>query len=125
MTPPASRPSASPRLARPRTFTISRRRDLFSFVAARLVFAFSVGAALFGSAGGTTLAAPAGDLQAHGSDERLWVARGEAVTSGGTTTDQTSLFVRERGTADWHRMEPISTRVVGLANRGSQLAILL
>src|SRR4051812_9753003 len=116
MTPPASRPSPSPRSARPRRVTIPTRRDVFRHVVTRLLL---TGLAALALGGGAAVAASAGDLQAHGSDERLWLARVESVTSGGTSTEQTSLFVRERGTADWRRMEPISARVTGLANRGS------
>jgi uncharacterized RDD family membrane protein YckC len=95
---------------------------VFRHVVTRVLLTGLVAVALGGA---SAVAASAGDLQAHGSDERLWLARVEPVTSGGTSTEQTSLFVRERGTADWRRMEPISARVTGLANRGSQLAILL
>lgn len=65
-----------------------------------------------------------GDLQAHGSDERLWLARVESVP-GRTATEITNVYVREKSDATWRRLEPLGVRVIGLANRGSQLAILL
>jgi uncharacterized RDD family membrane protein YckC len=65
-----------------------------------------------------------GDLQAHGSDDRLWLAHVEPVP-GRTPTEITYVYVREKSDATWRRLEPLGLRVVGLANRGSQLALLL
>src|SRR5688500_8645264 len=68
--------------------------------------------------------AAARDLQAHGSDKRLWLARVEP--SPAKPSEQvTVLFVREDFTSDWRRLPALQTRVTGLASRGSQLAILL
>jgi uncharacterized RDD family membrane protein YckC len=66
----------------------------------------------------------AGDLQAHGSDDRLWLARVESVP-GRTATEISNVYVREKSDATWRRLEPLGVRVIGLANRGSQLALLL
>src|SRR5215218_3908863 len=64
------------------------------------------------------------DLQAHGSDERLWLARAEPLP-GKPTSYGTTLFVREKFSPDWRRLPALGTRVIGLGSRGSQLAILL
>lgn len=64
------------------------------------------------------------DLQAHGSDERLWLARVEPATQKGAP-DVTYLYVREKNESNWKRLEPISARVLSMGNRGSQLAVLL
>jgi uncharacterized RDD family membrane protein YckC len=64
------------------------------------------------------------DLQAHGSDERLWLARAEPLP-GKPTSYATTLFVREKFSPDWRRLPPLGIRVIGLGSRGSQLAILL
>src|SRR4051794_14877779 len=65
-----------------------------------------------------------GDLQAHGSDDRLWLARVEPVP-GRTPTEITYVYIREKSDATWRRLEPLGLRVIRLANRGSQLALLL
>jgi uncharacterized RDD family membrane protein YckC len=65
-----------------------------------------------------------GDLQAHGSDDRLWLARVESVP-GRTPSDITNVYLREKSDATWRRLDPLGMRVMGLANRGSQLALLL
>jgi uncharacterized RDD family membrane protein YckC len=64
------------------------------------------------------------DLQAHGSDDRLWLARAEPQ-AGTTGRAPTTLFVRAKADASWRRLAPIESPVLGLANRGPQLAILL
>ncbi len=72
-----------------------------------------------------TASAALRDLQAHGGADRLWLARVEPVSgSGASGGEVTSLFVREKFELTWKRLDPIGSRVVGLANRGSQLAIL-
>lgn len=65
------------------------------------------------------------DLQSHGSDERLWLARAEPQPSGAAGRAPTTLFVRVRSDSNWQRLNPIESPVLGLANRGSQLAVLL
>lgn len=65
------------------------------------------------------------DLQAHGSDERLWLARAEPQPSGAAGRPPTTLFMRARSDSNWQRLNPIESPVLGLANRGSQLAVLL
>jgi uncharacterized RDD family membrane protein YckC len=65
-----------------------------------------------------------GDLQAHGSDERIWLARVEPSPAK-PDAKVTVLFVREKFEPVWRRLPPLPTPVVGLASRGSQLAILL
>jgi uncharacterized RDD family membrane protein YckC len=64
-------------------------------------------------------------LQAHGSDDRLWIARYEPPTGKTAGTDFTTLYVREKADANWRRIEPIGAAVIGMGSRGSQLAILL
>src|SRR3954447_14523383 len=69
------------------------------------------------------------DLQAHGADKRLWLARSEngagAAAGAGAKSEITTLFIRDKAEAKWKRLDPIESRIVGLANRGAQLAILL
>ena len=64
------------------------------------------------------------DLQAHGSVDHLWVARVEP-RAGSAPGERTTLFVRAKYEPAWTRLEPVGSRVLGLASRGSQLAILL
>jgi uncharacterized RDD family membrane protein YckC len=78
---------------------------------------------LLGSSSQFAIAAPR-DLQAHGSDERLWLARVEPATQKGAA-DITQLYVRVKNESNWKRLEPISARVLSIGNRGSQLAVLL
>ena len=76
-------------------------------------------------AGGARIATAApGDLQAHGSADRLWLARVEPAP-GKNAGEVTTLFVREKNELAWRRLEPISARVLSLGSRGSQLAVLL
>jgi uncharacterized RDD family membrane protein YckC len=64
------------------------------------------------------------DLQAHGAAERLWLARVEPQP-GTSPGEVTTLFVRVKGVATWQRLDPIGSRLLGLASRGSQLVMLL
>lgn len=70
-----------------------------------------------------SVAAP-NDLQAHGSDDRLWLARVEPLPPK-PGAEVTTLFLREKFKNEWRRLDPIAVRVGGLASRGSQLAVLL
>ena len=79
-------------------------------------------------AGGThdALAATRQDLVAHGSADRFWIARilpGDADTS----PVKTQVYVRSVGESRWLPVtrEPIESRVVAMAHRGPQLALLL
>src|SRR5215212_10680759 len=53
------------------------------------------------------------DLQAHGSDERLWLARIEPSPSK-PAEQVTVLFVREKFAPEWRRLPSLQTRLGGL-----------
>lgn len=70
-------------------------------------------------------APPPPNLQAYGSEKRIWFARVEPVQAAGASGEMTTLFVREKASNEWRRLNPIGARVVTLGSRGSQLAVLL
>jgi uncharacterized RDD family membrane protein YckC len=110
MTPPARRPLCpAPRATR------------FAPLFALALLATGVATVV---APGAAFAGPR-DLQAHGSDERIWLSRTEPAPSGKAGASVTTLFVREKFVPDWHRLPPIGTRVLGMGSRGLQLAVLL
>ena len=74
------------------------------------------------------LAAPARqDLVAHGSGERFWVARVSPPdpAKGASAGVRTAIYVRSVGESHWAPVRQVEARVVAMAHRGPQLALLL
>src|SRR5436189_263247 len=67
------------------------------------------------------------DLVAHGSDDRFWIADVSVGTGADKAQVRTDLYVRSVGESRWLPVtrEPIESRVVAMAHRGPQLALLL
>jgi uncharacterized RDD family membrane protein YckC len=69
---------------------------------------------------------PAGqDLLAHGSEDRLWVGYVHVPPYPKEATEQTRIAYRIATKDQWEFLTDIGARAVGLANRGTQLAVLL
>src|SRR5688500_9217347 len=61
-------------------------------------------------------AGAARDFEAHGSDERLWLARVEPPPAGKPDEKVTVLFVREKFAPEWRRLPALQMRLAGLAS---------
>ncbi|HWE95200.1 MAG TPA: RDD family protein [Tepidisphaeraceae bacterium] len=69
---------------------------------------------------------PAGqDLLAHGSEDRLWAGYVHVPPYPKEATEQTRIAYRIATKDQWEFLTDIGARAVGLANRGTQLAVLL
>ncbi len=74
-------------------------------------------------AASTSSVAAEHSLLAHASADRTWVAQVSATDSGGEKTD---ILVRDDGAGKaWQKLATIPARVVAMASRSSQLAVLL
>jgi uncharacterized RDD family membrane protein YckC len=67
------------------------------------------------------------DLVAHGSEDRFWIGNVSVGTGADNAQVRTDLFVRSVGESRWQPVtrDPIESRVVAMAHRGPQLALLL
>ncbi|MDB5301052.1 MAG: family rane protein [Phycisphaerales bacterium] len=69
---------------------------------------------------------PAGqDLLAHGTDDHLWVGYVSVPPFPKGATEQTRIAFRVANKDEWEFLTNIGARAIGLANRGTQLAVLL
>jgi len=100
-------------------------------VPVRLILNLLLGAALLSATSAAPAAAPPApvlnpsDLLAHGSEDQFWIARVEPVPGAVPASLQTSIYVRSGGQAAWQSASSVQARVIDIANRGSQLALLL
>jgi uncharacterized RDD family membrane protein YckC len=67
------------------------------------------------------------DLLAHGSREKFWVARVSTAESenNAPAPPKTQVYARSVGDSQWLPVTQVEGRVVGMAHRGPQLALLL
>src|SRR3954470_5880121 len=65
------------------------------------------------------------DLVAHGSNDRFWIADVSVGTGADKAQVRTDLYVRSVGESRWLPATSIESRVVAMAHRGPQLALLL
>lgn len=67
------------------------------------------------------------DLVAHGSGERYWLARvtPDDARGGAAGPLKTHVYVRAVGESRWTQVTQVESRVVAMAHRGTQLALLL
>ncbi len=74
--------------------------------------------------GGSSAAAvgPTTKLMAQGSPDRLWVAR---IVEPKTGEQRTTIYLRPKGEPDWRGFTTLGVGIVGAANRGEQLAVIL
>src|SRR5688572_17920494 len=64
------------------------------------------------------------ELQAHGVEDRFWVARAETAAGKEGELAETVIYSRAAGEQNWRRVAHLGTRVRGLANHGPQLALV-
>ena len=65
------------------------------------------------------------DLVAHGSEDRFWIGNVSVGTGADNAQVRTDLYVRSVGESRWLPATSVESRVVGMAHRGPQLALLL
>jgi uncharacterized RDD family membrane protein YckC len=83
---------------------------------------------LWGGASEVLAAGLRRDLLAHGARDRFWVARvsaGEVDNANAPAPLRTYVYVRSVGDSQWLPAVQVDSRVVAMAHRGSQLALLL
>jgi uncharacterized RDD family membrane protein YckC len=73
---------------------------------------------------------PSRDVLAHASADTLWFAKvvklPQFMLQENSPTEQTEVFARQNGPGQtWHALPPLPGRVVSLATRSSQLAVLM
>jgi uncharacterized RDD family membrane protein YckC len=65
------------------------------------------------------------DLVAHGSEDRFWIGDVSVGTGADNAQVRTDLYVRSVGESRWQPAASVESRVVAMAHRGPQLALLL